>query len=259
MTQLRGGRRLTLAGALGLCLLSLWAQAQAQNEIVLIAPRGIRGAVEQLLPAFERRTGQKVHPEFISGGDVTARVLKGDPFDLVILHPPYPQEIASGNVRADSARDLASAALGIAVRKGAPLPDIHTADALRRLLLSVSSIASPGANGATAGPIFDDVLQKLGITSQIQRKIRVVGSGDAAMEMVANGETEIGLTYLSEMNQPGISAVGAVPRELARPAVYAGVIATHTAQSEAAGALLDYLASSDAASAYADHGMLPGR
>ena len=226
----------------------------------MIAPRGIRGAVEQLLPAFERRTGQKVHAEFTSGGEVTARVLRGDPFDLVILHPPYPRETASGNIQADSARMLASAALGIAVRMGAPLPDIHTVDALRRTLLSVASIACPdGARGATAGPIFDEVLRRLGLTAQIKPKIRLAASGDAAMEMVAKGEAEIGLTYLSEMSQSGITPVGAVPRELAEPAPYAGVLATRTTQPAAARALLDHLTSPEAAAVYTEHKMQPLR
>jgi molybdate transport system substrate-binding protein len=117
----------------------------------------------------------------------------------------------------------------------------------------------PGLSGATAGPIFDEVLQKLGISGQIKPKIRLVASGDAAMEMVARGEADIGLTYLSEMSQPGISPVGAVPRELAEPAMYAGVIATHTAQPAAARALLEYLASPEAAAVYTEHKMQPER
>lgn len=216
--------------------------------------------MEQLLPAFERKTGQKVRAEYTSGGDVTIRVLRGDAFDLVILHPPYPKETASGNIATDTARLLASASLGIAVRKGAPLPDIHDSDSLRRTLLAATTIACPdGARGATAGPIFDNVMEKLGVTGQVKPKLRLVASGDAAMEMVARGDAEIGLTYVSEMSQPGISPVGAVPRELAEPAPYAGVIATHTAQRTAAQALLDYLASPEAAATYTEHGMQPLR
>lgn len=233
-----------------------WSEARAQTQLVLIAPRGIRGAVEQLLPSFERKTGQKVRAEFTSGGDVTVQVLSGDPFDLVILHPPFPQETASGNISAETVRLLASAALGMAVRKGAAVPVIDTSDALRRTLLSVATIACPdGARGATAGPIFDKIIGKLGITDQIRPKLRLVASGDAAIEMVARGEAELGLTYVSEMNQPGISVVGAVPRELAEPAPYAGVIGSHTARRAAAQALLDFLASPEAATIYTEHGM----
>jgi molybdate transport system substrate-binding protein len=79
------------------------------------------------------------------------------------------------------------------------------------------------------------------------------------MEMVTTGEAAIGLTYISEMTQPGITAVGTVPRELAEPAIYTGVIATHSAQAKAARALLDFLASSDAAAVYRDHRMQPER
>lgn len=252
-------RRIPLSGLLCLCLATLCPPARAQSELVVIAPRGIRGAVEQLLPAFERNTGRKVRAEYTSGGDVTVRVLRGDPFDLAILHPPYPRELASGNINADSARTLASAALAVAVRKSAPLPDIHTGDALRQTLLSVASIALPGANGATAGPIFDEVIRKLGIADQVKPKIRLVASGDAAMDMVAKGEAEVGLTYLSEMSQPGISPVGVVPRDLAEPSFYAGVTGAHTTQPTAARALLEYLASPEAAAIYKEQKMQPER
>ena len=249
-----------LAAGLLCYVACLCSPVSAQDQLVLIAPRGIRAAVERLLPDFQRRTGLKVHAEFTSGGEVTARVLKGEPFDLVILHPPYPKEIASGNINAGTARTLASAALGIAVREGAPHPDIHTADAVRRTLLSAATIAVPdGARGATAGPIFDAVLLKLGIASEIKPKIRLAASGDAAMEMVAKGEAEIGLTYVSEMGQSGISPVGPVPREVAEPAAYSGVIGAHTLQAEAAAALLEHLSSPIAAAVYAEQKMQPAR
>ena len=69
-------RHRIMSAVLGFCIASFGPPASAQNELVLIAPRGIRGAIEQLLPAFERQTGQKVHAEFVSGGEVTARVVK---------------------------------------------------------------------------------------------------------------------------------------------------------------------------------------
>jgi molybdate transport system substrate-binding protein len=229
---------------------------QAQEPVRLLAPRGIRDVVTELVPGFEKATGFKVEATFTSGGDVTARVVKGEAFDVVILHPPYGREVESGNLTTLSATELASAVMGMAVKQGAEAPDVHTSKLLKRELLRARSIAVPGLNGATAGPIFDGVMKKLKITRAVRKKIRLVESGDAAMEMVAKGEAEIGLTYLSEMGQAGITAGGAFPAELAPPNPYVGLIATGTWQLNAARALLDYLASRDAAEVYTRHRMV---
>src|SRR5438445_4155608 len=107
-------------------ILGVSDSARAQSEITLIAPGGIRAAVEQLIPGFESKTGHKVKATFGSGLGTKKQVASGEAFDVPIVQPPYPEVIASGNVIADSAKPLATIAVGIAVRKGAPKPDIST-------------------------------------------------------------------------------------------------------------------------------------
>src|SRR5213592_3298400 len=104
-------------------------------EVTLIAPGGIRAAVEQIIPDFERKTGHKVKATFGSGGGTKERVMKGEPFDVPVVQPPLPEVIASGHVVASSETPLAIVEVGIAVRTGAPKPDISTADAVKRTLL----------------------------------------------------------------------------------------------------------------------------
>src|SRR5580658_8228874 len=94
--------------------------AQAQREVTLVAPGGIRAAIEQLAPGFERKTGIKLKATFGSGAGTKQQVVRGEPFDVPIVQPPYPEVLASGNVVAGSATKLASVSVGIAVRKGAP-------------------------------------------------------------------------------------------------------------------------------------------
>ncbi|HEX4593439.1 MAG TPA: substrate-binding domain-containing protein, partial [Bryobacteraceae bacterium] len=100
------------------CVLVLFSSnwARAQSEITLIAPGGIRGAIEQLIPGFESKTGQKVKATFGSGGGTRQQVAHGEAFDVPIVQPPYPEVLASGNVVVASATPLATIALGIAVR-----------------------------------------------------------------------------------------------------------------------------------------------
>src|SRR5258708_36777675 len=125
-------------------------QGASAAEVTLIAPGGIRAAVEQMIPAFEKKTGHKVKATFGSGNGTKAQIAKGDAFDVPIVQPPYPEVLASGNVVAASATPLAPVAVGIAVRKGAPKPNIATSDAVKRALLAAKSVSYPDAAGGAA-------------------------------------------------------------------------------------------------------------
>ena len=234
--------------------------ARAQSEVTLIAPGGIKAAIEQLIPGFEHKTGHKVKATFGSGNGTKQQVTRGEAFDVPIVQPPYPEVLASGNVVAGSATPLASVALGVAVRKGAVKPDISTADAVKRTLLAAKSVAYPNpAGGAAAGVTFDAMLKKLGIAEQMEPKLKRAQGGAGAMEMAAKGEAEIGLTFLSEMEDPGIDVVGALPREIAPPTSLVGFVSTHAKDPATAKALVEYLSSPEAAKVYKAQKMQPGR
>jgi len=233
---------------------------RAQSEVTLVAPGGIRAAIEQIIPDFERKTGDQVKATFGSGGGTKQQVVRGEAFDVPIVQPPYADVLASGNVVASSATPLASVAVGVAVRQGTPKPDISTPEAVRRMLLAAKSISYPdGAGGAAAGVSFDETLKKLGIAEQMQPKIKRAQGGAGAMALVAKGEVDIGLTFLSEMKEPGIDVVGPLPREISTPTALVGFVSSHAKDPAAAKALLDYLSSPDAAAVYKAQGMQPSR
>jgi molybdate transport system substrate-binding protein len=236
-----------------------WHGAAAQNgEITLIAPGGIRAAIEQLVPGFEQKTGRKVKATFGSGLGTKQQVTRGEAFDVPIAQPPYPELLASGNVNASSATPLASVAVGMAVRKGSPKPDISTVDTVKRTLLGAKSIAYPDpSGGAAAGVSFEDTLRKLGISEQLQPKLKRAQGGAAAMTMAAKGDVEIGLTFLSEMGEPGIDIVGPLPKEISTPTSLVGFVSSHARDAASAKALLDYLSSPAAAAVYKSNGMQP--
>jgi len=229
-------------------------------EVTLIAPGGIRAAVEQLIPGFEQKTGNKVKATFGSGLGTKKQVANGEPFDVPIVQPPYPEVIASGNVVASSAKTLASVAVGVAVKKGSPKPNIETPDAVKKALLGAKSVSDPdAAGGAAAGVSFVETLKKLGITDQMEPRLKRAQGGAAAMAMVAKGETEIGLTFLSEMEEPGLDVVGPLPLEISTPTSLVGFVSSHAKDPAAARALLDYLSSPAAAAVYKAQKMQPGR
>jgi molybdate transport system substrate-binding protein len=237
------------------------ARAQAaQTEVTLIAPGGIRAAIEQLTPGFEKKTGDKLKATFGSGGGTKRQVVKGEAFDVPIVQPPYQDVLDSGNVVAKSAKPLASVSVGVAVKRGAPKPDISTPDAVKRMLLAAKSIAYPdAAGGAAAGVSFNETLKKLGIAEQMEPKIKRAQGGAGAMSLVAKGEVEIGLTFLSEMSDPGIDVVGPLPRAISTPTTLVGFVSAHAKDPAAAKALLDYLSSPGAAAVYKAQGMQPAR
>jgi len=150
--------------------------------------------------------------------------------------------------------------VAVAVRKGAPKPDISTPDAVKRMLLGARAVSFPdGARGAAAGVSFEETLKKLGIAEQMQGKLMRVQGGANAMVVLAKGESDIGLTFSSEIHDPGVDIVGPLPLEISTPTALIGFVSAHAKAPEAARALLSYLSSAEVAGIYKSLGMVPGR
>jgi molybdate transport system substrate-binding protein len=177
------------------------------------------------------------------------------------VQPPLAEVIATGHVIPETETPLATVAVALAVRKGAPKPDISTPEALKKTLLAAKSVAFPdGARGAAAGVSFDQTLKTLGIAEQMQPKITRAQGGAGAMEMLAKGQVEIGLTFLSEIvDDAGVEVVGILPREISTPTALVGFVSTKAKSPEAAKALLKYLSGPEAAVVYKAMGMQAGK
>lgn len=239
---------------------ALQAGGAQADEITLIAPGGIRAPIQKMIPDFERKTGHTVKATFGSGGGTKKQVMSGEPFDVPIVQPPLPEVIATGHVVASTETPLAVVPVAVAVRKGAARPDISTPDAVRKMLLAAKSVAYPNpARGAAAGVSFDETLRKLGIVQEMQAKLVRAQGGAGAMAVLAKGEVEIGLTFLSEIHDPGVEVVGVLPREISNPTALVGYVSTHAKAPDAARSLLLYLSSPEVAGVYKSLGMLPGR
>src|SRR5689334_2155090 len=243
-----------LAGVAAVTLILVGAnKVRAQQEITLIAPNIVDEPIQELARAFEAKTGIKVKATI---GAVVAskdRVLHGEPFDVPIVEVPYDAEaIASGNVVPNTATALCNIALGLAVRKGAPKPDISTAETLKRTFLAAKSIAhvNPNPTGAASGIAASEAIQKLGIADQIKSKITMGNGGARTMAMVANGQAEMGMTLLPGMDDPGIDIVGPLPRDVSPPIVVIGFVAAHAKDAASAKQLLAFLSSPEAAAVY---------
>jgi molybdate transport system substrate-binding protein len=246
--------------ALTLCN-SFRARAQEVALVTLVAPGGMRCPIDRITPDFERQTGNKVKATIGAGGATHQQVVRGEPFDVPVVQPPYQDVLASGNVVASTETPLATVAVVVLVRKGDPKPDISTPDAVRRMLLAAKAISYPDPNGGlggAAGVSFDNTQKMLGVFDQMRPKIKRL-QGVGLLQMLTRGDIDIAVTFASEITDPGVEVVGALPREVSTPTALVGFISAHTKVPEAARALLRYLSSSEAAVAYKACAMTPGR
>jgi molybdate transport system substrate-binding protein len=245
-------------------ILGLCSAAQAQEPITLVAPGGARAAVEALIPGFEKQSGLKVKATFGSGLGTKKQVAEskqggGDDFDIKIIQPPFPEVLASGNVDVKSETPLASVAVGVVVKQGAAHPGISTAADVKTMLLAARSVTYPDpSGGAAAGVSFEKTLAQLGIADQVKAKIKRAQGGAGAMKLVADGQVEIGLTFMSEMEEPGIDILGPLPADISTPTRLVGFVSSHTKNPAGAKALLKYLSSPEAAKVYRAKLMQPG-
>jgi len=240
-----------------LMLGSSCAALAQQSEITLVAPGGAKAAMDMLLPKFESQTGDKVKATFGSGLGTKKQAAEGS-FDVSIAQPPFPEVLNSGNVDVKSQTPLASVAVGVAVKKGSPKPDISSAAAVKKMLLEAKSVSYPdAAGGAAAGVSFEVTLKQLGIADQVEAKLKRAQGGAGAMALVAKGEVQIGLTFLSEMQDPGIDVVGPLPASISPPTQLVGFVSVHSKDPAAAQALLKFLSGPDAAEVYRALGMQP--
>jgi molybdate transport system substrate-binding protein len=235
---------------------SAWAA-----DVTLVAPGGMRCPLDRMTPDFERTTGHVLKATIGAGGATHQQVVRGAPFDVPIVQPPYQDVIASGNVIPGSETPLASVAVVVVVRKGDPKPDISTPAAVRRMLLAAKAISYPdgaGGQGGAAGVSFDDTQKKLGILDEMKPKIKRI-QGVSLMQLLTRGDIDVAVTFASEINDPGVEVVGPLPREISTPTALVGFISSHANAPEAAKALLSYLSSPAAAAAYRACAMQVGR
>ena len=212
---------------------------------------------------FEGKTGYSVKLTINNLLFTKQQMTRGEAFDVAIVLPPYPELLASGNVVADSAIPLASLTEAIAVRMGAPKPDISTPAAVKRMLLMAKSVSYSDPASTPSGIAARAVFQKLGIVEQMKPKSKISANGGIAQLVVAKGEAEISLAYLSDLvddarRQPGLDIVGLVPPSiLPNPTPMVEILSSHAKNFEGAKFLMNYLSSPDAEAVYKREGMLP--
>ncbi|MBS7789152.1 substrate-binding domain-containing protein [Roseococcus sp. SDR] len=246
-------RSLPLALGAGLGLLA--ARPARAAEITLLCSNGLRSVAEVALPEFERATGHRVVASYGASSILAGRIMTGLDFEVTVLTPSLISELAAaGRVAPDSAVTLARAGLGLAVREGAPRPDISTPEGLRGALLGASSIVVSSAGQSGMG--FRRVIETLGISGELTPRLRPNAAGMNAA-LVARGEAEMAVQLVPElMGVPGAVVVGPFP-----PALQSFVVLTaglRAGAREPAQALLRFLADPARHALIREKGLQPG-
>jgi len=253
--------RRSTAAALAVAAIWLVASATHAAEIKVLSSGGFAAAYRKLAPQFEGATGHRLTTAWGPSMGTTPeaiplRLRRGEPADvLIVVGYALGDMIAEGRVVADSRVDLARSGIAVAVRAGAPKPDIGSLDALKRALIAATSIAySDSASGLY---VSTELFMRLGIAEQMSGKSRMI-PGEPVAAAVARGEAEIGFQQLSELLPvPGVDIVGPLPPEVQRITVFSAGVAAGARESVAAGALIAFLASDAAAPAITESGLEP--
>jgi molybdate transport system substrate-binding protein len=211
-------------------------------DLRILAGGGMAGVWADLKPRFEQASGHRLDIFFGTTPNLIKEATSGRPFDAGIVPSDVMQDPSARARFAPGATiDIARAGLGVAVRSGAPKPEIGTPEAFKTALLDASSIATvpESATGYSIARVFE----RLGITGEMKKKTKAQPGPAQVVSAVAAGEVELALFLINVLTTPGLDVVGPFPPELQEPVIFAAALSIDTKQSSAAQALLDYLKS----------------
>jgi molybdate transport system substrate-binding protein len=234
----------------------LTAGAARSAVLKVLSGNGPRAAVRELCQQFTHATGTAVDVQVVVNPDVIRKAEAGESFDVAIGNPHTIERlIESGKAVAGSRVDFGRSGLAVAVKSGAPKPDIGTAESFKRALLAAKGVAFP-AEGAS-GIYFVGLLDRLGIEPQMQGKLRPMKAEDC-VEVVGRGDAEMVVVVATRITGvAGVEIVGPLPEDLQTKIGFAAGLSASTRQPEAAKALIRFLSAPAAAATLKKNGVEP--
>jgi molybdate transport system substrate-binding protein len=245
--------KLFAAAACGL-LLSGAVQAA---ELKVLGSGAVKEAYAELLPQFEKASGHKVTVIWAGTVDIKKRMEAGEVYDLVMIASPEMDVLVKdGKVAAGTKVDLVKSGVGVAVKAGAPKPDVSSGEALKKALIAAKSVGySTGPSGVYMASLFE----KWGIADQVKAKAKITQPGVPVATVVRSGEAEIGFQQVSELiHEAGIDFLGPLPNDIQRITTFSGGIHSASKEQAAAKALQTFLTAPARADTLKKHGLSPG-
>jgi molybdate transport system substrate-binding protein len=228
----------------------------AMSDIKVLSTHAVVEVLNELAPVFERANKCKLSFSYGPTAATKREIEAGAAFDVAIMTRAAVDELVTrGVLLREGSAALARCGLGVSVRKGAPKPDIGTAEAFKRALLAAKSVvrSKDGASGKT----FEALLERLGITEAMRDKI-VIGPAGRIAELLARGEGELAVQQVPELVPvKGADFVGPWPDALQVYTDFAAGISAASKQRDAAHAFIAALAAPSAAALYKAKGLEP--
>jgi molybdate transport system substrate-binding protein len=226
-----------------------------ENVVRVFSTLALMGAVRSLAGQYEARGGARIDADFAPTVGLLKRLQAGESADVLILTQEALRDLAAkGTVVPESCVDLARSFVGIAVKAGAPRPDISTQGALRATLLGARAVAY--SRIGASGIFFAALIERLGIASEINARA-VISSGFTAEHLVS-GEADLAVQQVSELKLvPGVDVVGPISLDLQTPAMFSAGRPAASPRAAQSDALLKYLSSSEVAPALRESGLEP--
>src|ERR1700730_4899644 len=223
-------------------------------EIKVLSTQAPEQAYRALAPQFEKASGHTVTTIFTGTLDLQKRIAAGESYDLIIMAGPAIDEfIKAGKIVPGSRVDIARSGVGVAVRAGAPKPDISTTEAVKKSLLAAKSI---GYSTGPSGVYLTGLFQRLGIADEIKGKLKQTPTGIFVGSIVPNGEAEIGFQQVSELSHfAGVDFVGPLPADIQQITVFSSGVQIGAKQVDAANAWVKFLTAPAAAPAFTSRGL----
>jgi molybdate transport system substrate-binding protein len=229
-------------------------------EVKVLTSVALTAALNEVAPAFEKASGDKLIIVYGLAAEMRKRVLEGESADVIMITRPMMDDLQKQNkLAAGSLVNVVGTPVAVATRAGVPKPDIGTVEAFKRTLLAAKSIVySDPAKGGVSGVYFAKVLERLGIAEEMKAKTILV-PGAQAPEIVAKGEAELGVAQGSEIVPiSGAQLVGPLPRELASTTVFAAAVGAESKSAAGAKALIEFLRGPQAVPTFKAKGFEPG-
>ncbi len=241
-------------------MISLLPGIAAAAQIKVLSAFPLQVVMEDLGPQFERATGHKLAITFATLGGIVKRVQDGETADVVVIpRQGIDSLVKDGRAAAGNVTVFARSGIGLAVRQGAPRPDISSPEALKRTLLAAKSITySNPAHGGASGIHFARVLERMGIANEMKPKTILAAPGGETGVLVANGKAGICVHHMQVlMAVAGIEIVGPLPGDLQDTIVFAAAVMDGAKSAEASKALVDFMCTPEAAAVIKAKGMEP--
>ena len=230
----------------------------SQNSpLRVFTTRSIATVLEKIGADFERRTGRTLSVTTDVAARMVRRINDGEPFDFLVAAPAQIDElIKAGKIIPDTRTDLARSGIGVAVRAGAPKPDVSSVDAFKRALLAARSVAY--LKEGQSGVYVAGLLERLGIAETIRSKVTLPET-DIVSELVSRGEIELGIVVITQIvTTEGVALAGPLPSEIQSYITFTGGISANSKSIDAAKDLMTVLRSPVAISIMRSQGMEPG-